>query len=93
MMKPIFEYVFKKKHTEVREEFWWTNSTGSRKRVSALDDDHLVNLILYLKKKVEELRDFNLPILPMNGEPVDRWIEILDNELEYRGLKDEREIC
>ena len=51
-----------------------------------MKDDHLVNVILYFKKKCEDLREFGLPILPINGKEVSEWMNIFENELKFRKL-------
>ena len=82
----VIEYKIVKKHSDYRKEVKWVTGSGTTTRLMHMDDSHLVNLILYLNKKKEELLAFNLPILPINGREVVEWLEILNNELKYRKL-------
>lgn len=86
MKDDILEYKTVKSHKDFRNEVRWTTGDGRTSTIARMESSHLVNLILYLKKKKEDLMSFGLPVLPMNGRELDEWFEILGNEVKYRGL-------
>jgi hypothetical protein len=81
-------YTFTIKHKKYRKEVYWTTMQGATMLLKDMEDSHLVNTILYLNRKVDKLREYDLPILPINDKEVSEWLEILNNELEHRGLHD-----
>jgi len=78
---------YKVKHKWLRKQLSWTTAMGVNYLIKDLKDDHLVNIILCLQKKINDLLAFELPLLQINGRRVDDWILILKNELKYRKIK------
>lgn len=85
-MKKIV-YVIKQSHKSLRRSLEWTTASGNDIRIKDMDDSHLINTVLYLSKKRDELEFYNLPMIDINEKPIDVWIDILSNEIKYRGLE------
>ena len=86
-MKTI-KYVFIETHKDLRKNLIWTTANGDMCTLRHMEDSHLVNLVLYLNKKQEDLIRFKLPDVPFNDKPINEWLEILNNEIQYRELND-----
>ena len=81
-MKKIYTTIIT--HKKLRKTLKWTTGKGEDITLKDLETDHLINITLYICKKIKELREFNLPINSINGKSLIDWNVIMLNELDHR---------
>lgn len=72
-----------------KSTIYWTTGKGFRISVRELENQHLLNIIIYVKKRVEEARTYlgsqvDINYFVVNGRPALEWIEILEGEWQRR---------
>lgn len=86
-MKKTYVFVKEISHKELREEFVWRSGDGVTSLISEMEDSHVINVTLYLSKKVKELKEFKLPMPEINGKCITVWVEIFKAEIKFRKIK------
>tara|TARA_R110000744_G_C19026200_1_gene524841 strand:+ start:341 stop:598 length:258 start_codon:yes stop_codon:yes gene_type:complete len=80
-------YTTKITHKKLRKTLMWITAEGMPIPISEMEETHLINVILYLRKKIAELKKFNLPITTLNNKVLTDWEDIFSSELDYRSKK------
>jgi hypothetical protein len=72
-------YTITYSHDEMRNRVSWTD-----RLLCNIDDDHVMNILLWLCRRQRDIKEFKLPELPLYGHPIEWWIDIMRNEVNYR---------
>jgi len=86
-MKKKIKYCVTITHKQLRKSLAWITGMGSSILIKDMEDTHLINTVLYLNKKRDDLELYNLPMVQVNDKLITEWIDILDNEITFRKLK------
>lgn len=84
MKKEYVVYVTKVSHKKLRKSTYWTTSGGETILIKDVEFNHLINIIKYLLKAKEESLKYDLPLLEFETFDLEKWIEVLRNELKFR---------
>tara|TARA_R110000744_G_scaffold379225_1_gene496781 strand:- start:1747 stop:2007 length:261 start_codon:yes stop_codon:yes gene_type:complete len=85
-MKKTYITTTKVTHKQLRKTLIWETAMKVSILLKDMTDNHLINTILYLRKKIAELVEHNLPITTINSKKLNEWEDILEGELIYRKL-------
>ena len=84
MKKDYVVYVTKTSHKKLRKSTYWTTGNGETILIKDIEFNHLINIIKYLLKTKEESLKYDLPLLEFETFDLEKWIEVLRNELKFR---------
>ena len=80
-------YVLEITHKDLRKDFTWTTLNGGNILLKDLKDNHLLNIIMMLQKKVDDIMSMNLPMTKIGGKTIEDIVIIMREEVFYRNLK------
>lgn len=84
MKKEYIVYVTKVSHRKLRKSTYWATGSGEEILIKDIEFNHLINIIKYLLKAKEESLKYDLPMLEFETFSLEKWIEVLKNELNFR---------
>ena len=75
-------------YDNVREYLYWCSEEGDN-YLCELDDNHLINIGLWLSRKIDELKKYKLPMITKQNIPLDIWLKLVHREINYRIPEDD----